>query len=145
MKNIKLEKLEYNNQNKVLDIINNDENLKDTFGGDTNTISRILNASYIAIIKKEKIDIGFIMIVDNNSINEIDLGIISKYQNQGYGTYALSLLKDIITKEKIKVKIQVQNTNIPAIKSVLKNGFVLIESNEQYNYYSNLSNNSFSK
>ena len=136
MKDIKLEKLEYNNQNKVLDIINNDENLKDTFGGDNNTISRILNASYIAIIKKEKTDIGFIMIVDNNSTNEIDLGIINKYQNQGYGTYALSLLTDIITKEKIEVKIQVQNTNIKAIKVVLKNGFKLIEQNEKYNYYS---------
>lgn len=137
MHNIKLEKLDYSEQHKILDIINNDKCLKETFGGENNTISRILNSNYVAIIKKEKIDIGFIMIVDNNSINEIDIGIISKYQNQGYGTYALSLLKELITKEKINVKIEVKITNIKAIKVVLKNGFVLIEQNEKYNYYSN--------
>jgi len=134
---IYLYRLEYNEQHEILNLINKDIDLHNTFSGERNTISRILNADYIALIKKGNINIGFVMLVNNLKTNmyEIDMGILKKYRNKGYGTQVLSILKSIILKNKIKTEIQIKKTNIGAIKSVLKNGFILSKNDKNCNYY----------
>ena len=137
--NISLQKLHNNDQIKIIDIIRNDELLKNTFGGTNNTISRILNSSYIGLILKDDITIGFIMLVYNgiDKTHELDIGIITDYRNQGYGTKALSIMKEIITKENAKITIQTRNENISATKIINKNNFMLIKQDKKHSYYSN--------
>lgn len=137
--NITLQKLPYNEENTILDIINSDYILKKTFCGMDNTISRIINSSYIGLIKKDNATIGFIMLVYNclNKNHELDIGIISNYRYQGYGTQALGLMKEIITKEKANITIQVKNENIPATKMVENNNFTLVAHDNRFSYYSN--------
>lgn len=137
---VRLEKIaldDSNGLNQILDIIHSDEQLKDTFGGYENTILRIANASYVAHIKYLNKTVGFVMIVinDRTNTNEVDMGILEGYRKQGIGTKALGLLKEIIIKKNINVQVQIQNVNSAAIQTVLKNGFVLLEANELYSYY----------
>lgn len=134
---VRLKVLDYSEQQKILEMINSDEALKNTFSGDRNTIGRIFNSLYTAIIKDGSKEVGFIMIVYNGRTgkNEIDLGILTKYRNMGYGTKALELLKDIIYLHSLDVEIQIQKKNKPAIKSVLNNGFVLCRQDKECNYY----------
>lgn len=140
MKNeeINLQRLDYKEQRKVLDIIYSDETLRETFGGNRNTLSRLSNASYVATINKDDKPVGFIMIVDNekDKTSEIDMGILTKHRGKGYGTEALKQLKELIIKNNLEnIKIQVRKENIGAIKSVLNSGFVLLKDDEYHNYY----------
>lgn len=137
--NITLKKLAYDDQIKIIDIINNDKLLKDTFGGMKNTITRIFNSSYVGLIQKDDSTIGFIMLVYNktNNYHELDIGIINNYRNQGYGTKALNILKNIITKENIDINIQIKKGNISARKIAVKNNFILVKQDSKYIYYSN--------
>lgn len=137
--NVTLKRLSYNEEEKILDIINNDEILKETFCGEHNTITRILNSSYTGLIQKNDTIIGFIMLVHNPDTNEheLDIGIKSEYRNQGYGTIALSIMKEIITKEQAKVIIQIKNENISAKKMVKKNNFNFVTKDNKYSYYCN--------
>ena len=102
---VRLKVLDYSEQQKILEMINSDEALKNTFSGDRNTIGRIFNSLYTAIIKDGSKEVGFIMIVYNGRTgkNEIDLGILTKYRNMGYGTKVLELLKDIKEKREAEV------------------------------------------
>ena len=137
--NITLKKLSYNEEEKILNIINNDKLLKKTFCGEHNTITRILNSSYSGLIQKDNITIGFIMLVYNPDTNEheLDIGIKSEYRNHGYGTIALCIMKEIITREKAKVNIQIKNENISAKKMIKKNNFNFVYKDNKYSYYSN--------
>ena len=77
------------------------------------------------------------MIVHNERTgkNEIDLGILSKYRNMGYGTKALELLKNMVYLGNYNIEIQIRKKNTPAIKTVLNNGFVLCRQDKECNYY----------
>lgn len=135
--NIYLDRLDYDRQHEILDLIQSDATLRDTFTGERNTISRLLNACYVAYIKLGNEDIGFVMIVTNprNYINEIDMGIIEKYRSNGYGTIALGMLKDLIIENGLEVLIQTSKENIAANKSIINNGFSLSRNDKDCNYY----------
>ena len=132
-----LEKLSFNDQNKIIDLIYKDEVLYETFLERGNTLGRLSNSAYTAFIKDEDIVVGFVMLVEITETNtyEVDMGILEKYRNKGYGTIGLSLLKDIIKSNKIKVEIQTKKENKGAIKSILNNGFVLLRNDNECNYY----------
>lgn len=136
--NITLKKLKFNEENKVIDLIYQDEELRRTFVGDKNTRSRLANSCYAALIEKDRKTIGFIMIVNNprTNINEIDMGILTGYRNQGYGTKALGILKNIIIQNDLEVEIQTKKQNISAITSVVYNGFTLVRQDQNHYYYS---------
>lgn len=138
-KNILLQQLNYNEQAIILDIIMQDSSLKETFSEQKNIISRILNSSYIGLIKKDVTTIGYIMLVYNseNNTHEVDMGIISTYQNQGYGTKALHHLGQIIDKEQVHVTFQIKKENIGANRIVKNNNFVLRKEDKNHFYYSN--------
>ena len=138
---VSLKKIELDDSkslNTVLNMINSDEELQSVFSVQKNTISRLLNASYVAFIQNNDQNVGFVMIVNNERTNtqEVDMGILSDFRDLGYGTKALELLKDIVEKNKIMVEIQIKSTNMPAIKTVEKNGCQLIRKTDEYNYYS---------
>lgn len=137
MEKIYLEKLYGNDEKKILDMIFSDDDLRKTFMGDKNTQSRLINSVYSALIKKEDIDVGFVMLVENMRTNkyEIDMGILKEYRSKGYGTEALKILKGIILNNKLDVEIQIKKVNIGAIKSVLNNGFTLCREDVTCNYY----------
>lgn len=140
LNDVKLDKIALDNQEymiQLLDMINKDEKLKKTFSGGRNTLGRILNSNYVAFIKDLDKTVGFIMITTNEKtgIKEVDMGILTDYRKSGYGTKALGLLKEIIIKEKVKVEVQIENVNIAAIQTVLKNGFTLLRRDEIYSYY----------
>ena len=134
---IELQKINDNDLSIILDMIYSDVKLEDTFGGNRNTQSRIVNSIYSAIIYNDDESIGFIMFVNNDKTSEIeiDMGLLSQYRNKGYGTQALCLLKQIIKNNNIDVRIQVNNDNISAIKTVEKNGFSIVEENENFKFY----------
>ena len=136
-KNIYLDRLDYDRQHEILDLVQSDATLRETFTGNRNTISRLLNACYVAFIKLDNEDIGFVMIVTNprNYINEIDMGIIEKYRSNGYGTIALGMLKDLIIENGLEVLIQTSKENIAANKSIINNGFSLSRNDKDCNYY----------
>ena len=137
--NIKLERLAPNEQGIVLDMIRNDEGLQETFSGNTNTVKRVANSAYTALIKKDKTDIGFIMLVANDRTDkfEIDMGILEEFRGDGYGSQALAKLKQIIENnpEKLDVEIQTSRMNEPAIRSIVKNGFKLYREDKNYYYF----------
>ena len=144
--NVTLETLHNNQIQNILEMIYKDETLKDTFGTGKDRISRLMNSSYAAIIKNNNTSVGFIMMTDPKGINvhEIDLGILKEYKKNGYGSEALRLLKEKIIEQQVKISIQIRKINIPAIKTVIKNGFSLYHSDKKYNYY-NLQNNTTKK
>lgn len=132
-----LQRIDFGDEKQVLDMIASDEELKNTFSGGKNTISRLINSIYTALIKKEEESIGFVMLVNNpkTDVNEIDMGILEKYRSKGYGTIALKLLKEIIIQNELQVEVQIKKVNIGAIKSTLNNGFVLAKEDKDHNYY----------
>ena len=134
---IKLKDLNYGEEDIILNMIYSDEELQDTFSGGHNTMSRILNADYSGLIKLGRINVGFIMLVFNGRTgkHEIDMGILKKYRGNGYGTQALGLLKKRILKSNISIDIQIKQANEAAIKSVLKNGFVLYNQDKECYYF----------
>ena len=144
--NLYLDRLDYDRQHEILDLIQSDSTLRDTFTGERNTVSRLLNACYVAFIKLGNEDIGFVMVVTNprNDINEIDMGIIEKHKGKGYGTVALGILKDIIIENGLEVSIQTSKENIAANKSIISNGFSLSRNDKDCNYYV-LDNNSYKR
>lgn len=135
--NVKLYKLKDSELNQILNMINSDEELKNTFFGGDNTIQRVLDSIYSAVIKVNNETVGFIMITNNPRTNkdEIDMGILTDYRNMGYGSKALELLKRVIFLNKLNVEVQIQKKNKPAIKSVLNNGFTLYRQDKTCNYY----------
>mgnify|MGYP003303878989 CR=1 FL=1 len=137
--NIKLQRLNYGEEGLVLKLIHKDEILRETFAGSRNTVTRIANSAYTALIKKDKTTIGFIMLVENGRTQkfEIDMGILSQYRGKGYGSQALSQLKRIIlnSPDKLDVEIQTRIVNEPAIRSILKNGFVLSRQDGECVYF----------
>ena len=54
---IYLYRLKDSQQHEVLALINQDSDLKNTFSGGRNTMSRIFNAGYVAFIKKKEGDL----------------------------------------------------------------------------------------
>lgn len=136
-KNIMLKRLNFNEETQIIDVIYHDVDLQQTFGSDKNIRSRLLNSCYAALIKKDEKTIGFIMIVNNTrtNVNEVDIGILKGYRNKGYGTAALSILKNIIINNELEVEIHAKKQNINAIKSIEKNNFVLLKKDQHYNYY----------
>ena len=135
--NVYLDRLDYDRQHEILDLIQSDATLREIFTGEKNTISRLLNACYVAFIKLDNEDIGFVMIVTNprNNMNEIDMGIVEKHKGKGYGTLALGILKDIIIENGLEVSIQTSKENIAANKSIINNGFSLSRNDKDCNYY----------
>jgi len=136
-KNITLESLNTGEEQKILEMIRSDETLIDTFGTGKDRISRLLNSTYTAIIKNDNNPVGFVMMTDprQTDTHEIDIGILTKYRGQGYGSEALKLLKNIIAFNQIKTSVQVSKCNEPAIKAVTNSGFTLVNSDEKYNFY----------
>ena len=136
-KNVNLDRLEIGNETSILRMIEQDECLRNTFGGGINTQSRILNSIYSALIKDGTEEIGFIMIVHNekNGKDEIDIGVLQQHRSKGYATKALDLLKDVIVYNKLDVEVQTKKANKAAIQSLTKNGFTLCKSDDIYNYY----------
>lgn len=132
-----LQKIDIGKEYQIIDMIYQDKNLKNTFSNEKNMVSRLLNSVYTAFIKYEDKNVGFITIIENKktNINEIDIGILTEYQNKGFATESLKQLKQIIITNKIEVEIQIEKSNIYAIKSVLKNNFVLSKEHRNYNYY----------
>lgn len=137
MHNVNLEKVQDKDATLILDMIRNDESLRKIFGGNLDTQTRISNASYLGLIKDLEKTVGFVMIVDNTKTNnnEIDMGILSEYQRQGYATETLRLLKELVIKQRVKVLAQIKKSNTGAIKTALKTGFKLINEDDIYNYY----------
>lgn len=137
MKELRLEKIPLGEELDIINIIKGDFNLECTFGGNDNTISRILNSKYRAYIKLGNKIIGFVMIVDNNctQTDEVDMGLIRGYTNKGYGTRALGILKSIIIANDLNPEIQIKKINISAIECVLKNNFSLKRSDKECFYY----------
>lgn len=137
-KNIRLiPAMDPNSFNKILDMIKTDEGLAATFVGGNNTRSRLVSSSLTAFIQDGNKTVGFIMLVENDKTgkHEVDMGILTKYRNQGYGTEALAIVKDLIVREKVKTEIQIENTNMAMIKTALKNGFVLARQDEKCSYF----------
>lgn len=134
---IYLDRLDYDRQHEILDLIQSDATLRETFTGSRNTVSRLLNACYVAFIKLGTEDVGFVMIVNNprNDMNEIDMGIIEKYREKGYGTIALGMLKDLIIDNGLDISIQTSKNNVAANRSILNNGFSLFRNDKDCNYY----------
>ena len=134
---VNLCELRYNELVSILNMIETDQDLKDTFGGGGNTRSRLANSCYSAFIRNKTKPVGFIMVVYNERTSkyEIDMGVLKEHRNKGYGTRALDLLKDIILRESVRVEVQAKKTNEQAIKSIIKNGFVLCRQDKLYNYY----------
>lgn len=134
---IYLDRLDYDRQHEILDLIQSDATLRETFTGSRNTVSRLLNACYVAFIKLGTEDVGFVMIVNNprNDMNEIDMGLIEKYRGKGYGTIALGMLKDLIIDNGLDISIQTSKNNIAANRSILNNGFSLSRNDKDCNYY----------
>jgi len=138
--NVTLKRIGLENQeslNQILKMINSDEELRNVFAGQTNTIKRIANACYTAFIEHEKDIVGFVMLVVNERTNtiEADVGVLKKYRKLGYGTEALGILKEIVIANNLTVEAQVQNTNTAAIKSVIRSGGELVRQDEEHSYY----------
>lgn len=137
-KNIRLRKLDYNEETKVIDIINQDEDLQNTFAQDRGIRSRLANSCYTAVIEHDNKEIGFVMIVNNprTDKNEVDMGILKEHRGKGYGTEALGILKDIIIANELEVEIQTKRKNVAAITSMVYNGFKLVRDDREHYYYS---------
>ena len=123
--------------NRVLKMINDDAELQSVFSGQKNTMTRLLNASYIAFIENRHQNVGFVMLVNNEKTNtqEVDMGILEGFRDLGYGTKALELLKEVVETNRIMIQVQIKNTNIPAIRTAEKNGCKLIRQNDECRYY----------
>ena len=136
--NIKLRKLDFKEETKIIDVINQDDDLINTFSGDRGIRSRLANSCYSALIEKDGKSIGFVMIVNNHrtDINEIDMGVLKEHRGKGYGTEALGILKDIIVANGLEVEVQTKRKNIAAITSIVYNGFKLVRDDKEHYYYS---------
>jgi len=134
---VNLRKLENREYSLILDMINQDSILKETFLGERNTVSRLLYTDYAAFIKVEEQVVGFLMLVMNEKENvyEVDMGILQKYRNCGYGTEALKILKEIILIQNLDINIQVKKSNEPAKRSIQNNGFINYKIDEEHEYY----------
>lgn len=80
---------------------------------------------YCVFLKKGNIHIGYGQIIQKNKIPFIvNLGILPKYQNQGYGTIFIKYLLNILyNKKKYFVKINVDPKNIKALELYKLLGF----------------------
>lgn len=132
-----LNRLEPGDDQPVLDLIQQDAILQRTFNGGRNTLTRLLNSDYTALINNGEEVVGFLMLVYNvrNKNYEVDIGILNKFRRMGYGTKALELLKDIILANQLEVEIQTKKVNVAAIRSITKNGFKLHRQDEEFYYF----------
>lgn len=116
-----------------------DEDIKDTFNGFRK--DRIICSEYIFMINLNDIPIGFILLVlENKNQLGIDIGIIKKYRNKGYGKEAIRLLKKIVNNNLDKDLIaEVKKDNISANKTIANGGFKFYETKNNninvYKYY----------
>ncbi len=111
-----------------------DQSISNTFAGER--IDRLITSVATFIIKKDNEDIGFILIVPEKDFYNVDMGIITKYQNKGYGSKALGQLKEIIKRWKINnVILEVKVDNISANKSIISNKLKLYKTFNNKNYY----------
>lgn len=135
--NVRLKKLNFNEEIKVIDVINQDEELQNTFSDAIGIESRLVNSCYTALIEKDRKTIGFAMIVNNprTGKNEVDMGILKEHRGKGYGTEALGILKNIILTNDLEVEIQTKKKNTAAITSIVYNGFTLVRQDQNYYYY----------
>ena len=136
-KDVRLRKLDFNEETKVIDLIAQDEDLRSTFAQDRGIRSRLANSCYTAVIEHDNKEIGFVMIVNNprTDVNEVDMGILKEYRSQGYGTAALGILKDIIVANDLEVEVQTKRKNVAAITSMVYNGFKLVRDDREHYYY----------
>lgn len=140
MEGIKLVPIENNKITIITGIIYSDETLKNIFSLE-NLVSRQLNSIYAFKIVYKDYVCGFINIVYNQKLNqvEIDIGIKKEYRGIGIGTSALKLLKNFCINNRIfkdiEVLAQVQKDNIEGIKSLENNGFNKKYKNNDYIYY----------
>lgn len=110
-----------------------DKDINDTFGGERK--DRLINACAAFIIYMGKIEIGFILLIDEENHYNIDMGIIKRFRGKGCGTIALSLLKEMLREYELNYLIQTQISNLAMNKSLENNGFTVVESNDKYNFY----------
>lgn len=140
MEGIKLVPIENNKITIITGIIYSDETLKNTFSLN-NLISRQLNSIYAFKIQYKYYVCGFINMVYNRKLNqvEIDIGIKKEYRGIGVGTSALKLLKNFCINnnifKNIEILVQVQKQNIACIKSLENSGFNKKYKNDNYIYY----------
>lgn len=119
---VSLEKYNMKN-NKHLDLLKDLKN-DDTVISNITSISNINNYTYI--IKVDNNYIGIIRLneeIDNNY--SLDMGILKKYQNMGYGSMAMMKLEEIITDIWNSVYIRTEYKNKKAIYSSFKAGFII--------------------
>lgn len=119
-----------------LSILYEDEDIRDTFNGFR--ADRIISSEYIFMIDLDDEPIGFILLVlENRNQLGLDMGIIKKYRNKGYGTEAMKLFKEAI-KNKIDKELvaEVKKNNIGANKAIINGGFEFYKTkNENVNVY----------
>ena len=137
VEDVYLERLEIGDEQPILDMIQQDAILQRTFSGGRNTLTRLINSDYSAMINNGEENVGFVMLVYNgrNKNYEVDMGILTQFRRMGYGTKALELLKDVILANKIEVEIQTKKVNVAAIRSITKNGFKLHRQDEECYYF----------
>lgn len=137
LEEVYLERLEPGDEQPVLDMIQQDAILQRTFNGGRNTLTRLINSDYTAMINNGEEEVGFVMLVYNgrNKNYEVDMGILTKFRRMGYGTKALELLKDIILANQLEVEIQTKKVNVAAIRSITKNGFKLCRQDDECYYF----------
>ena len=123
-KDVNLYRLEDPNDVSILQMIQTDSQFRDTFGAQENTVKRVANSVYSAIVRDKETPVGFVMIVYNGRTNkyEIDMGILKNYRKKGYATKAMELLKEVVLINELDVEVQTRKTNIGAIQSSIKNG-----------------------
>lgn len=137
VEDVRLHDLKYGEEGVILQMIQKDDGLRETFSGSRNTLTRIVNADYSALIKKGRAVVGFVMLVYNGRTgkHEIDMGILEKYRGMGYGSQALGKLKKKLIGTDFDIDIQTKQVNVAAIKSITKNGFVLYKEDEECYYF----------
>jgi len=114
--------------NTITDFYYKDKLIYNTFNGVR--VDRIVLCDYGFLIKNDNINIGFILLVNENNSYNVDMGILRKYRNKGYGSICLKLLKEEFNNFNISVK----KDNVAANKAIIK-CFKLNKSNNTTNFY----------
>lgn len=112
-----------------------DADIFKTFGGERK--DRMINASAGALIMKENTEIGFLLLIEEFGYQtyNVDIGILKKYRNQGYGKIALQLLREEMERFQLNYYIEVKADNPAANRSLLASGFSLCKIDADRNFY----------
>ena len=65
VEDVYLERLEIGDEQPILDMIQQDAILQRTFNGGRNTLTRLINSDYSAMINNGEENVGFVMLVYN--------------------------------------------------------------------------------